>query len=107
MPIEPSRSSKSTTESTFGCLFGLGTAIFLFGALFALTKHRNRVPDLLIFVTAAALFGAALLRGHLPRRTSAAAPEWRSGPISTTILLIELAFCASYIKDVIHELLWP
>jgi len=53
----------------------------------------------------AALFIAALLAGHPPKRMSKAASEWRSGPLSTTILVIEMALSAIYIKDfVIYEL---
>jgi predicted lysophospholipase L1 biosynthesis ABC-type transport system permease subunit len=72
-------------------------------------RWQPGIPDLIIFVAAAALFIAAiaaLLVGHLPKRMSEAASERRSGPLSTTILVIELALCASYIKDIIHELRW-
>jgi hypothetical protein len=103
--MERNPPSEGTRESTFRFLFGLGTAIFLFGALFALTKHTDRVPDLIMFVAAAALFIAALLVGQLPNRMGKAASDWRSGPVSTTILVIEVILSASYIKDFVIYLL--
>jgi hypothetical protein len=98
-------SSKSMRESSFRFLVGLGTAVFLFGTLFSQTKGPDRTPDLIIFVTAAVLIIGALLVGQLRRRTSKSPSEWRSGPVSTMILAIELILSMSFIKDlVIYEL---
>jgi hypothetical protein len=105
IPMEPTEPSQGTREPTFKFLFGIGTAIFLFGALFSQTKGADRTPDLIIFLTAEALLIAALLVGQMRRRVSQAAPEWRSGPVSTTVLVVELILSFSFIKDlVIYEL---
>jgi hypothetical protein len=91
VPVEPSEPSKGTREPAFKFLLGVGTAILFFGALFSQIPGRDRAPDLVIFLTAAAFLLAALLVGQLPRRASKAEAEWRSEPVSTVILLLELA----------------
>src|ERR1039457_1766371 len=85
----------------FRLLFGLGTAIFLYGTLFSLTKGLDRIPDLIIFVTAAALLTGALLVGQLPKRAKKTASEWRSGPLATMIVAIELILCGIYIDGAV------
>ena len=97
--MEPDAYRKSGRESRFRFLFGLGTGIFLFGALFSQTKGPDRTPDLVIFATAAALLLAALLVGQLPRHK--AISEWRSGSLSTAIGVIELVLSLSFIKDLV------
>jgi hypothetical protein len=104
--VEPAGDpKKGDRESIFKMLFGLGTAILFFGVLLSQTKGADRAPDLVIFLTAAVLLIAALLLGQRPRRPSEAEPEWRSGPISTVILLFELvaALCA-LTEVVLYEL---
>jgi hypothetical protein len=101
----PTLSSRGTREGGFRLLFGLGTAIFLYGTLFSLTKGPDRIPDLIIFVTAAALLTGALLVGQLPKRAKKTASEWRSGPLATMIVAIELILCGIYIDGaVVFEL---
>jgi hypothetical protein len=79
--------------------------IFLYGTLFSLTKGPDRIPDLIIFVTAAALLTGALLVGQLPKRAKKTASEWRSGPLATMIVAIELILCGIYIDGaVVFEL---
>lgn len=99
--MEPDAHLKSARSSTFRFLFCLGTGMFLFGILFSQTKGPDRTPDLIIFATAAGLLTAALLLGQMPGRMRKAVSRWRSGPLSTLILVIELVLSLSFIKDLV------
>jgi hypothetical protein len=97
--VEPIQYSKATRESWFKLLFGLGTAVYVFDNLLELTKGGDRTPDLIIAGTAAALLAAALFVGRPPKRTNQAVSEWRSGPLSTTILVVELILSLVFVRN--------
>jgi hypothetical protein len=104
-PVEPPTSYKWTRESTFKLLFRAGTATFLFGALFSQTVSPDRIPDLIIFCSAAALLIGALLVSQFGNRLRKDRPQWRSGRATTVILVGELILVLWTIKDgVIYEL---
>jgi hypothetical protein len=93
--------AKGDRKSTFGLLFGFGTAMFLFGLLSSQVPiPPDRIPQLTLFVAATALLGAAALVGYR-RMSKTAFSEWGFGPLSITILALELVWSLAAIGDFI------
>jgi small-conductance mechanosensitive channel len=86
--MEPADSAKGGREFIYQYLLKIATILFAFGYLFLWTnKGNDRRPDFVIFLIITALLLAALCVGRLKKRS---ASEWRSGPASTIILVVEL-----------------
>jgi hypothetical protein len=83
----PKAEIPTARESAFVLLFRLGAVLFVFGSLLQFSKGDDGTPDLIIFAAAACLAFAALVVGRGPWRTRL---QWRSGALSSVILLAEL-----------------
>ena len=85
-------------RSLFKFLFGLGTALVIFGLLFAQTKSTDHMPDLIIWsVATAALVGAlGLMLGKRLRVAEV--------PVYLIVLVLELLFCGFALIGIVQHL---
>ena len=85
-------------------LWGFGTAILLFGLLFAQTKTTDHRPDLVIWLIAATLLSTALVLGRVKQGVLGSGVSRGVGPISQVIIAGELLLCLVIIIDVLQHL---
>jgi hypothetical protein len=81
----------------FRILFGLGTAVMLFGILYAQTPSTDHTSDLVIWSIASALLFLALIVAWV-KRSPAPSIVW------SLVIFLELLMCGYAINDIIHHL---